>query len=80
MNLPIQFTMQDIDRVRQNSPVLIDMAGRAFGLAGDEREALVRGKLPAWFWISLGVIAGTLIGIQAQKRVPRSIPKFMGGE
>lgn len=79
MNLPIQFTMQDIERVTKNSPAIVDMAGRAFGLAGEEREALSKGNLPAWFWVAVGLIGGTLVGIQLQKRAPRKIPKFMGG-
>jgi len=80
MNLPIQLTLQDFERISKNSPAIVDMAGRAIGLGSEERVALANGKFPAWFWIAIGGIAGTMIGIQWHKRASKSIPKFIGGE
>jgi hypothetical protein len=79
MNLPIQFTMQDIQQMAQGSPAIVDMAGRAFGLAEEERKDLVSGKLPLWFWVTLGVVGGVLVGVQWHKRAPGSVPRLLGG-
>lgn len=79
MNLPISLTVQDIQQMSQGSPAIIDMAGRAFGLAEEEREELTKGKLPLWFWATLFAVGGVLVGIQWQRRAPGSVPRLMGG-
>ena len=81
MNLPITFTLDDIERMsHKGSPALLSMAGRAIGLGADEQQALANGKLPAWFWVAAGVLGGVVIGVQVQRRWPQHVPNFVGGK
>jgi hypothetical protein len=56
------------------SPVLLHAVGRAFGLGQNERDALMKGAVPGWFWMVLGLTAGFYAGVQAQQRWPEKIP------
>lgn len=62
---------------KQGSPALLGFLGRAFGLGQAEQQALTQGKFPAWFWILLGVGAGTVAGVYAQKKWPHHVAKVV---
>lgn len=59
------------------SPNTLKMAGRFFGIGDAEANALMAGKLPAWFWVVLGVAGGTYVGIRLHQRYPEKIRKVL---
>jgi hypothetical protein len=65
---------------KDGSPLLLEVAGRALGLGQTERAALANGALPWWFWGTLGVTAGVVVGIQLHMRWPEKIPAFVKGK
>jgi hypothetical protein len=79
MALPNLPYAQMIDVAQHGSPALLNAVGRAFGLGEAETRALQSGKIPGWFWLTLGVGAGLWAGIQVHKRWPDKIPAWAMG-
>lgn len=76
MNFPID----TIANVAQNgSPVLLEAAGRVFGLGTDEQTALARGALPGWAILGIGLVAGVALGVYAHRTWPQQAGKIIGG-
>lgn len=81
MSFPVSFSPNDLQQLSQmGSPALLKAVGRAFGLGDAEQQALKNGNLPAWFWVTIGVLGGVVVGIQVQKRFPNKVPEFLGGK
>lgn len=64
--------------LKDGSPMLLNAVGRAFGLGPTEQDALGTGTVPGWAYLTIGILAGVALGIQAQKRVPQ-YTKWIGG-
>jgi hypothetical protein len=65
------------------SPVLLSAVGRAFGLGPAERDALGavgKGSLPAWFWVTVGLLAGFVAGARVHKKWPDKVPELVKGK
>lgn len=63
--------------MKNGSPSVLSLAGRAFGLGEAEQTALINGKVPFWIWVTLGITGGVVIGIQIHKRWPSKIPEAL---
>lgn len=59
------------------SPNTLKVAGRFLGIGDAEANALMSGKVPAWFWVVLGVAGGTYIGVQLQRKHPEKVRKVL---
>lgn len=80
MNLPVSFSASDVQKLASSgSPALLHVVGRAFGLGQEERTALANGNIPGWFWASVGLLSGFVIGVQVYKRWPQYVPKVVKG-
>jgi hypothetical protein len=69
-----------LQAAQHGSPALLGAVGRAFGLAEPERAALANGKIPAWFWVTIGVGLGVVAGIRLHKAMPTKIPEWLAGK
>jgi len=65
---------------QNGSPLLLSAVGRVLGLGQDEQRALADGKIPGWLWLTVGLVGGTLVGIQIYKRWPERVPDVLVGE
>ena len=81
MALPVTPQMIDqlTDAAVNGSPTLVTAAGRLVGFGQDERTALAAGKIPSWFWVSVVLVGGVVIGIRVQKAWPTKLPRWVTG-
>ena len=81
MALPVTPQMIDqlTDAAVNGSPALVTAAGRLVGFGQDERTALAAGKIPGWFWMSVVLVGGVVIGIRVQKAWPTKLPRWVTG-
>lgn len=65
------FTPNDVRELA--TPETLKVAGRLFGIGDPQAQALQQGRVPAWFWVVVGVAGGVYLGIQAQRRYPAKV-------
>lgn len=80
MALPNVPMHQIVDMAQNGSPALLSAAGRMLGLGQAETSALTKGKIPAWFWITMGVGAGIFAGVRAYRMWPEKFPEWVKGK
>lgn len=84
MDLPIEMPKVDVAQVlavaKEGSPLLLDVAGRAFGLGQAEREDLSAGKIPWWTWAVLGLAAGFTLGARMERKHRGKLPAIIAGK
>ncbi len=80
MDLPISLSVSDVQKIASSgSPAILDMAGRAVGLGDAERTALSAGNVPAWFWITTGLLVGVVVGVRVHRNWPKYVPNAVKG-
>lgn len=52
----------------RGAPVVLQAAGRLLGLGQAEQDALVKGAVPLWLVLTVGLTAGWIGGVNAQSR------------
>lgn len=62
------------------SPVFLTLAGRMLGLGASEVQAVKNGHFPAWFWFSVGTLAGIAAGVMLEEHYPGTLRKFVKGK
>lgn len=58
------------------NPAVLTAAGRLFGLGQAEQQALVSGGMSKWTVLLIGIVAGSVVGIYADRKWPGYTAKF----
>ncbi len=69
---------QLVGLVRDGSPFLLGSLGRLFGLGQSEQGALVRGEVPRYAVLGLGLVVGFAVGVLIYHHYPETMSKAVG--
>lgn len=76
----VQHAHQAMKAAQNGSPAVVEAVGRLVGLAGPERDALARGKIPGWAWLVAGLGVGALVVTRYPNVVPAKVRGALRGK
>ena len=77
MNLPLPYDQLE-QIATSGSPLLLRSLGRLYGMGTAEQDALVRGRIPGWALMLVGLGGGFIAGAMVYRTWPDAMAKVLG--